>query len=163
MEKTKRCEHCGASLKAYWHLLTPGAVSALTKLLGAVHHYGRNSVHLHGEMKAGGDPAWKLSDFEWNNFSILRFHGLAHQDEKKGNRSGYWLITARGGQFLRGEIAVPMKVKTFRNQVVEHSEALTTIKDFQRKVPYFETQFAYEYPLYVPPKKVAQETLFAMA
>lgn len=160
---TDRCPHCGASMKQYWHRLTPGAVSALVKLLKAVHYYNRNSVHLHNEMKSGGDPAWRLSDFEWNNFSILRFHGLAHQDEKKTHRSGYWLITKRGGQFLRGEISVPKGVKTFRDKVIDHSPELVHIRSFAGKTPEFESSKAYEYPPEFEPTKAIQQKLFIAA
>lgn len=160
---TERCPHCNASMKQYWHRLAPGAVSALIKLLKAVHYYGRNSIHLHDEMKAGGDPAWRLSDFEWNNFSILRFHGLAHQDEKKPHRSGYWLITKRGGEFLRGEISVPKRVKTFRDKVIEHSPELVHIRNFAGKTPEFESSKAYEYPPELVEQKAAQPKLFLAA
>lgn len=145
MQSSERCLNCNASMKAYWHTLTPGVVSALVKLLKAVHYYGRNSIHIHDEMKMGGDPAWKLTDFEWNNMTKLRFHGLAHQDEK-AERAGYWLITARGGAFLRGQLVVPKRVLTFRNGVVDHSKELAHIDDFRNKTPFFEKEFAYETP-----------------
>ena len=80
---------------------------------------------------------------EYNNFQKLRFHGLvAHADENK--KSGYWLLTSRAGKFLRGEITIPKKVKTFRNRVIEHSEEVTGIADFRNQVEWFESEFNFD-------------------
>jgi hypothetical protein len=129
---------------SYWHTLSPGAVSALVKTVKAVHFYGRNRVHIHDEMKGNVPPEFRLSDFEWNNYSCLRFHGLVAHADKDERRSGYWLITARGGQFLRGDIKVPARVRTFRDQVIEHGTELIGIDDFKGKVPEFEREKAWE-------------------
>ena len=50
----------------------------------------------------------------------------------------------RGGQFLRGEIAVPKKVKIYRNHVLDHSTELIHINELKGKLPSFEKEFAYE-------------------
>lgn len=134
------CPYCHASLKSYWHALTPGLISALSKLLLAIQHYGRNSVHIHDEMKACKGAPFQLSDFEWNNFTKLRFHALAFKVEGK---PGQWGITRRGGQFLKGHISVPARVKTFRNRVLEgetgHSKELVHVNEFRRQIPWFES------------------------
>jgi len=126
--------------RTYVHTLTPGPVSALRKLQAAVHYYGRNEIHIHDEMKMS-NAAFKLTDFEWNNFSQLRFHALAF---KVDGKPGYWGITARGAAFLKGETPVPLKVKTFRNQVISHSEERITIADFRNKESHFETKPDFE-------------------
>ncbi len=154
----------------YWHALTPGIVSALVKLAAAVHVYGRNQIHIHDEMKGGNvPPRIRLTDHEWNNFTRLRFHALAAKCGEDGKRkSGYWLLTRRGGQFLRGEIAVPLKVRTFRNKVVGHSDAVVRVGDFRGKMKWFETDFETEArriacdPILCPPveRRAAAVSLF---
>ena len=149
-------------MKSDHHRLTPGLISALSKLILAIHHYGRNSVHIHDEMKAAKGAPFQLTDFEWNNFTKLRFHGLAF---KVDGRPGYWGITRRGGQFLKGQISVPMKVKTFRNRVLEgevgHSKQLVHINEFRRQIPWFETlpDFEVEKPEALANALVAQGQL----
>lgn len=138
------CPCCGALMREYWHTLTPGIVSALVKFLKAVRHYGRNDIHIHDEMKAAAGAPFQLTDHEWNNFTRLRFHGLVAKVHSEENQSGRWLLTKRGGQFLKGEIDVPLKVKTYRNRVIDHSADVTRIADFKSKLPSFETDFDYE-------------------
>lgn len=133
---TEKCPHCGAGMKSFYHTLTPGLVNSLIKAIQFVHGAGKNRFHTQRDLK--------LSHNEAANFQKLRFHALVAHAEKN-ERSGYWLITARGGQFLRGEIAVPRRVKTFRNHITGHDIILTKISDFRGKVTEFEKDFAYEY------------------
>src|ERR1035441_5888882 len=100
---TERCPHCGASMTVYEHALTPGLVNALFKAVQFVHRQNRNYFHLQKDLD--------LTKSEFTNFQKLRFHALV----AKTDDPGYWLITARGGEFLRGEVAVPRTVRTFRN------------------------------------------------
>jgi hypothetical protein len=159
---TERCPHCGANMKAFWHTLNPGLVSILIKAIQFVHENGKNEFHLQKDLH--------LSVNEFSNFTKLRFHALvAKVDEKPG----FWLITRRGGQFLRGEIPVPLKVKTFRNRVIEHWPALVHIDDLKGKIPVFEREYAYEVqpvialpptpPAFDPPKAEPRspDSLFA--
>ena len=121
-------------MKAFWHTLTPGLVSVLVKCIEFVHDHNRNEFHLQNDLH--------LSVNEFSNFTKLRFHALVAKVEEK---PGYWLITKRGGQFLRAEISVPLKVKTFRNRVLEHSTELIHINELKGKIPVFEREFAYEF------------------
>ena len=127
-----KCEHCGASLKKYWHRITPGLVSALVKFYVAICNKGENDIHLLREMT--GEQ--KLEPHEWNNWTKLRFHGLV----AKTDRSGYWLLTHRGAEFLKGRLAIPVEVQTYRNEVVGHSDQEVFIKDVVGKLPYFEAR-----------------------
>ena len=145
MNEQPNCPTCGQTIKEYWHALTPGLVSALVKFRKAVVEKGQNSVHLLKDMK---DPAYELSRHEWNNFTKLRFHGLAVKD--KDGPAGYWLLTKRGASFLKNELAVPRKVKTFNNAVQDHGEQLVTIKDVLGTVPIFETIDDIEYEILSP-------------
>ena len=133
--QTQKCPHCGASMKAWWHTLTPGLVNCLIKALKTVRVTNTNRFHLLQDLN--------LTKMEYNNFQKLRFHGLvAHADENK--KSGYWLLTSRAGKFLHGEITIPKKVKTFRNRVIEHSEEVTGIADFRNQVEWFESEFNFD-------------------
>lgn len=122
-----KCPHCGASLKKYWHVLTPILVKALVKVRKAVYLKGENNIHLLKEMP--GDT--QLEIHEWNNFTKLRFHGLVakYKDADGKHLSGRWLITKRGFAFLRGELEVPARVLTFRNRVVEHDPRMVKLRD----------------------------------
>ena len=86
-----------------------------------------------------------------------RFHALV---AKVDGKPGFWLITSRGGQFLRGEIAIPERVKTFRNKVLEHSTELIHINELKGKIPVFQREFAYEYQRPAIAGKVEQAPLF---
>lgn len=137
---TTRCPHCGASLKKYWHKLTPILVHALVKFKQAVIDKGENHIHLLNDLK--GKP-YELTRHEWNNFTKLRFHGLAVKSEQ----SGYWLLTKRGNQFLLGNLEVPSEVLTFRNRVEAKSERLVKVGDVIGTNPYVEDllDLQYEY------------------
>lgn len=132
------CPHCGARMKEWWHSLTPGLVEILIKVLKSVKASGVNDYHL----QVNGE----LNNNEFSNFPKLRVHALvARVKDAAGNRvAAHWLITDRGGQFLRGELAVPHKVKTYRGKVIGHSEDLVKIHDFRNKIPEFETVFDFE-------------------
>lgn len=142
-EHTK-CPHCGASMKMYWHRLTPGIIKALIKARSHVYRTGINRFHLYDDLV--GDT--ELTTTEQMNWTKLRFHGLVAKSRKDGAiESGYWLITSRGFQFLRGDIAIPKRVQTFRNKVVDHDPDRVDIGQVIGTTPYFERrdQFDYDY------------------
>ena len=141
------CPHCGASMKSFEHSLSSGIVSALVKAIQYVHKAGKNEFHLQRDLT-------DLTKSEYANFQKLRFHALVAKVDEK---AGYWLITKRGGQFLRGEISVPARVKTFRNKVIGHSPDTVSIRQYRDKVPNFESQFAYEYQV---PREAESLALF---
>ncbi len=82
-------------MKPFWHTLNPGLVSVLIKCIEFVREHDKNEFHLQRDLH--------LNVNEFSNFTKLRFHALV---AKVDSKPGYWLITARGGQFLRGKIAV---------------------------------------------------------
>ena len=47
------------------------------------------------------------------------------------------------GQFLRGELSVPLTVTTFRNHVVEHSQQRMRIRELRGKIREFQNEWAY--------------------
>ena len=131
------CEHCGAALRKYWKPITPGLIDILIKFRSAVVSSNRNKIHLLKDMS--------LDNVEYTNFQKLRYHGLVAKYKEKnadGDRiwqRGYWLLTRRGVQFLRGEIAIPQKVQTLRNRVVDHDGRMVTVADIIGSTPYNET------------------------
>ena len=138
VDHSEKCPYCGASLKMFWHKLTPGLVLTLVKIHRAIAKKKENRIHTHKEMT--------LTTSEHMNMTKLRFHGLIAKCRKDGKiERGYWLITRRGAQFLRGEIAVPKRVQTFRNKVVNHDLENVTIKDVMKSTPFFETFEDFEY------------------
>lgn len=137
MQTTAKCPHCGAGMKAFWHNLSPGLVNSLIKAIQHVHTSGKNRFNANKDLG--------LTHNEAANFQKLRFHALVAHADGDNPRGGEWLITARGGAFLRGEIAVPQRVKTFRNKVIDHDAHLIDIAAYRGKVNEFEREFAYEY------------------
>jgi len=133
--QSNTCPHCGASMKEYWHNLTPGLVNCLIKAIKAVKKSNRNVFH------------WQelgLTTVEANNLQKLRYFGLIAHATKDEHNSGYWLITARGGQFLRGELAVPCRVKTFRNRVIDHDTETMLISKYKGQTGWFESEFQFD-------------------
>lgn len=127
----KHCEACGQKLVKYDVSVSEGIIRALIKFRQAVGIKQENSIHLLNDMTG----TIKLTPHEWNNFSRLRFHALV----AKTGDSGFWLLTHRGAQFLRGEVDIPKKVQVFNNRVVSHSQDRVFIKDVIGNEPYFET------------------------
>jgi hypothetical protein len=137
------CIHCGASLKSYWHRLTPGLVNTLVKVFVKVIDKGQDRVHI---------SEITLNHSEYGNFQKLRFHGLIAKFKENGVWvPGDWLVTKRGAEFLRGEIRVPERVKTFRNKVIGHSDEVVWVKDILKCEPFFEQKFAFEF-FDIPPE-----------
>ena len=145
MLETQNCPHCGASMKSFIHTLTPGLVSILIKAIGYVRKHGKNEFHYRD---------LNLNYSEASNLQKLRLHALIAHADKDHIKSGKWLITTRGGQFLRGEINIPRKVKTFRNTVTGHSKEKIHINELKNKFPSFESEFAYEYKV---PKDILKQ------
>lgn len=98
MTKAKeRCEHCGAAVVKYRHSLNAGMVKGLILL-----------------DQSGGSSLFKdlkLTFNQKNNFQKLRYW---HLIEKKGSKKSEWSITAKGLGFLKGQVAVPKRVSTYR-------------------------------------------------
>ena len=105
-----------------------------------VHEANRNRFHLQKDLT--------LTHSEFTNFQKLRFHALV----AKTDDEGYWLITARGGQFLRGEVPVSKTVSTFRNKVVGHSPELIWVHAFREAVRWFEKRQDFAGPATVESK-----------
>lgn len=150
MKEVFVCEHCGAHSNKFWKRLSAGNVGALVKLRQAIGRENRNDIHIAQELD--------LSYSGRANFSTLRQHGLvAHIKDDAGNRvSGRWLLTARGGAFLRGELRVPARVQTMNNRVVDHDDQYMSVSDVLGSQPYFDDHYETERV----PLNMAQVELF---
>jgi hypothetical protein len=105
--------------KKHTHYLTPGLVSILKKVYAAVKEKDRNCIHLQKDLD--------LDHNEYANAQKLRYFALMVQVEGK---SGYWLITAQGGRFLRCEGTAKWYIKTQDNQIIERSPETRMITDY---------------------------------
>lgn len=140
---TKKCQHCEADLSFTPHRLSAMMVEALFKLRASVRHYGRNAIHIRDEMYEAKRAPFALTTDQWSNFGKLRYFGLAHHADRENPRSGSWLLTDRGAAFLRGEIAIPRKVFTFRGHPVDSPEPVKPVHilEYRRELPSFEVYF----------------------
>lgn len=139
---SEKCEHCGASLKKYWHRLTPGLVRALAKLYRAVVEKGKNDIDINEEMD---NTKNKLSHTEKCNWQKLRLHGLVARVREDGRvMRSRWLLTKRGSQFLSGKVLVPLRVQSFRNEVVDHDAENVSVGHVMRNSVHWEQDFDYD-------------------
>lgn len=77
----------------------PAHAVMLLKLVKVIAAKGENHVHRIRDMEYYSHP---FTDNEKANLTFLHYHALAIPD-----KNGYWLITTRGGEFLRGERPIP--------------------------------------------------------
>lgn len=149
------CPHCGANISPRWERLSPGLVECLIKAVQVVHRKRKNRFHWHKDLA--------LTNNQSHNFQKLRFHGLIAHYEKEDAEPGEWLITARGGEFLRGDASVPAKVLIFRNKVQDHGKDLVHINQFRFEVPKFQKDFKYDPPKEGIEAKKVPQPLFQLA
>lgn len=133
-------------------MLNAGLVYCLTQAVKAVHRKNVNRFHLQKDLT--------LTKTQYNNFQKLRYHALIAHADSQNPKSGEWLITARGGQFLRGETDVPRRVLVSANRVIDHDFTQPVhIDQLKHKYPDFDPRYAYVSVLM--PEKVEQPKLFA--
>lgn len=108
--------------KAYWHPITKLRISALRKMYLYVLATETNEIDV---------ADCGLTYSERSSLTILRFHALIAKvkDEEGHQHRRKWLITSRGAKFLRNQVKIPAKVKTYNNTVVDYAEELVGIID----------------------------------
>lgn len=127
------CEHCGASLRQRWDRITPGEVEFLIKFRDLVIANNKNLINVPKEMN--------LSNVEYSDFQKLRYHALIAKHKEDGAaKRGWWVLTHRGNQFVKGEIQIPEKVRVFRNRITGYSDYLVDIKKVMQTDPYWDTK-----------------------
>jgi hypothetical protein len=147
------CPTCGQSRNARWYTLHPGHVRALVKFHRAILHYGRNRVHIRKEMyDVAGDCPFKLTYDEINNFSFLRTFALVAHFDQDAPRSGEWLMTKLGAEFLKGTNFVPARKLVFNGEIMERDKRLVHVTEFRGKIPEYPKTFDHVLiPLENPP------------
>lgn len=130
------CLHCGNSFPIYSHNITSGIIAALIKVRRAVEAKGVNDIHNRKDMDC---TPYELTKTEAANFTMLRYHGLVAKvmDDSGKHLAGRWLITRRGGAFLRGEQSIPRTVMVQNNRVVGHGQERVYISDIVGTTPRF--------------------------
>ena len=112
---------------AYWRSITKLGINTLKKMYAVVLSGGENIIDV-------GDCG--LSYSERSSLTLLRFHALIAKRKEDGRHvRRQWVITHRGAQFLRNQISLPAKVKTYHNVVTDHSEEKVTIIDILGEDP----------------------------
>lgn len=145
-ESVCSCSYCGAKTIKHWHRLSKGLAESLIEFKKAVITLNRNKIHIKDELS--------LSKSAYNNFQKMRYHGLVAKyvnPETKRNEQGYWLLTRRGNLWLKGEIKIPIRVQTFRNQISDRDiSEIVSIYDvlLDSSVPYWDSKqdMTYEFP-----------------
>lgn len=129
-KQNNHCPTCGASIKKNWYFLTAGHGFALLKIYRAVIEKGENKINVPKEVK--------MDKVEYTVYQKLHMHALTAKVKENGQtKKGWYLITKRGADFIRGEISVPEAVQSFRNRIVGHSQNYITITDLLHQTPYW--------------------------
>lgn len=133
------CETCGGPVKEYYHSLTRGLVDTLVKFGYYVRNKGLNKAHIIDEVG--------LSIPQYCNFQKLKYFGLVAKwkDPNGSTKTGYWVLTMQGLEFLKDRASVAKKVKTFRGVKISEEGPYVKISDFhQAGDPYWEQEFSFE-------------------
>lgn len=135
-----KCPHCGASMKKYWHTLSKGLVDSFVEFARIVRTRQTNKVHITKETNFNVN--------QWCNFKKLKYFGLIAKCKDGEKKSGYWLITRRGLEFLKGKVEVSKKVQTYRGVKVAESDEKTLISQYydgtMSHEEYWEKEFQFE-------------------
>ena len=101
-KNTKVCECCGAKMVTYTHKLNKGATIAMKRLydVGGTSHL--DNIQLTYSQRC--------------NFQKLQYWGLVKPASEK---SGAWVLTDRGTNFVEGRTAVPSHAASYRGSPVE--------------------------------------------
>ena len=140
MNSDTRCPHCGAQIKEWWQRLTPGIVNMLFDCIQIVKAKNENLILTREIVKKASDA----------NFYKLRYFGLIakRRDGQGNNIDGEFVLTTNAGRFLRGEIEMPVRVKTYRNHVIEKDSEIIGIRNFYGKIPEFDKRSQFEFEIY---------------
>lgn len=121
-DKGVDCPCCGQFVKRYTYHLNASIGATLISLY-KLHEIGSEWIHVNTEIRpeSGG------------YFSLAKHWGLIEQREKDDHErdakrvSGYWKLTPKGNEFVRGIISVPKSVYCFDGKVLGFSEAQVNI------------------------------------
>lgn len=116
---TGKCERCQRKLAIYRYRVNKQVATVLKKMADRVKATNQNVVNFNDV-----DLPYRLT----SQRTKLRQHGLIakYKDDAGHHVANTWLITKKGGDFLRG-VAIPEKVVVFDNQVIGHDGKMVTI------------------------------------
>ncbi len=141
-----RCRNCGQTT-SYELILDKGPIDILKAMSVAINRLGWNEIHPRKDMEVGKDVALTyelmirdglLSSNQVGNLSRLRYHGLI---AKVDNKAGYYAITKKGFEFLRGAriplIAIISKADRRLMGYWHELEYTCEINDFKHATEYW--------------------------
>jgi hypothetical protein len=123
VDKGTHCPCCGRYTKVYRRKLNAGLALFLIR---ASRKYGDKWFHVNHDVK---------DHREFNaDYGKLEYWGLIEPMSPTDKRptSGYWRVTDKGRQFVRGEIALPAYMLVLNNKVLEAAQACIDIRDALR-------------------------------
>lgn len=116
----------------YEHAILAGHIKVLAKWKRAVKHFDRNSLHREHDLDG---TEFELTKPESANLTFLRYHGLLVKDKEAA--AGYWVLTRRGNEFLRGERTIPKHAVVKNNEVIGHEGPEVEVTDVWRDAPHW--------------------------
>lgn len=122
--KPTYCEHCGHTSRPRKETLSLGLVESLKLMHAAVKSKKRN------EFSFDHDVKWDYTRIA--NFQKLRYHGLIHHVKNFDGsiKSGYWLITTTGLEFLKNKKSIPKNVYVNENRIIAYGATQVRVSDF---------------------------------
>lgn len=113
------CPCCNQFVKRYSRKLTSSMSAGL--------------ISLHNQTKDTNEPVHikKIAQVNGGEFAQLKRWGLIRNSvntDPTKRISGYWHITERGRQFVKGLISVPKYCDTYNGKTLKFSEELTNIR-----------------------------------
>lgn len=99
-------------------------MSTLLKIWNAIIEEGKNEVHV---------GSIGLTYTERSRMTHLRLHGMIHKITKAdgSHKRGFWLMTRKGCQFVKGEIKTPKHIWIMNNEKIGVEEELVDRSDFR--------------------------------
>lgn len=134
-ETYNNCPCCGQSLQGRWEGISKRLVHTLANFREAVIKKGENRVHLQKDVA--------LTKSEYNNFQKLRYHSLVIQL----NETGYWALTEKGNEFLKGKIAIPKAVLIAQNKIRAVKDEKVFVYDVLNGESIWFTKHTFKYEL----------------
>lgn len=124
-EKGVSCPCCGQMVKLYRRSLHHSMAVCLIRLFKLTIQKGQNYYHVN-EYGADGTRG--------GDFAKLRYWGLIAEKEKGANdvtkrTSGFWAITKKGNDFVRGLIKISQYIAIFDDKKVDEYGAEISIRE----------------------------------
>lgn len=113
------CPCCGQFVKKYPRKLTASMAVGLISLYSQTKHTTA-PIHIKKIARVNGGEFAQLKRWE-----LIRD---ADNHDSYKRKSGFWFITRKGVDFIKGNLQVPMYCDTYNGKTLGFSEEMTTIK-----------------------------------